>query len=242
MSNENYKRLHFVRLTSMAPGYKIILREGADVMNVEEFERKMKAIMAEYDSTATPKERKKPKPPKQKEINEERFDKKINEVEMILFAQNRMNDFRDQLSQIKKSAKLISKYYQYNVNEMLMQLELDLRGWKLGYQYRDEKNNARHDFYLHSLKLDVEIDEKHHQTPKQKEKDKIRDAKLGQKHVLRIPETILRTNLKLAADLIIVKIIRDRDYWLGEREIECLSKCGINFKPYVRLAREFKYL
>jgi very-short-patch-repair endonuclease len=177
-----------------------------------------------------------------REINEEKFNKKMQEVEVILFAQNRLDEFREEINKIKNDKRLRSKYYKYNVNEMLMQLELNMRGWKLRYQYRDLENHAVHDFYLEPFRLDIEIDEKHHLRPDQKEKDKLRDTRLGQRRILRIPETVLRSNLKLAADLIVIKIIRDRDYWLTESNIEYLAKCGIDFKPYVKIAKQFRYL
>jgi very-short-patch-repair endonuclease len=151
----------------------------------------------------------------------------------ILESQSKTKMYAERIAKIIRDSKQIKKHKRLNVMEMLAFLEFERRGWKIKCQYRDD-NNFIYDFYIPEFRIAIEIDERYHKSPRQREKDIKRDALLLSQYrkVLRIDEQSIRGNIQNVSKLLIKFIQKERSLMTYDEIIEALETGGKSWKRY----------
>ena len=128
---------------------------------------------------------------------------KARKVVEIADNQGRLKEFRPMISKVAKSKKTVHMYATMPLLEILIDLELHLRGIKHEHQYGAGFPNYRLDFYINKYGIGLEADDKGHKKSKAKAHDFKRDWDFEIRRtipVVRIKEIYICSDVRQAVD------------------------------------------
>lgn len=163
---------------------------------------------------------------KLKEPSDERIRKVAMQTFEILKSQGRIDDYEEIFKEMLANKYTLSKY---NATELALSLEMKRRGWK--FEHQRVYIRYRLDFYLPAFRLNIEVDERYHDSKKQYQRDRKRDSIVG--NVIRIREQTIRGNVKEAANQIYDKVFELGYYMDNDKFKKSLSKTGMKYREII---------